>query len=365
MTAKYRHPDFKALSLESAPECRFEQAPKDATLPDAFMSTTNFPTYVHVGGSWRMPEMHRMDSHLVWDPKLSRLVTKEFSRIRKGDLVACATAEDGTEGVLVWSHGFEDPQAKAGAVDAFAFMATEVSREKPVNYEALYAEFLKNRGAQGRILWVIGPALVHARGREAMEWLVHNGFCHCLFAGNAVGVHDVEAALYGSTLGMKADGSGAAHGHAFHMRAINEVKKAGSIEALVRQGKLKSGIMHALTVTKTPYVLAGSIRDDGPLPETIPDTLQSQGAMREHTNQATMVVMVATALHSIATGNMLPTFCKRPSGELAEITTICVDQEEFTVNKLKDRGTHQAYGVVTNAQDFMRLVHLELKARIS
>src|SRR5262249_23091965 len=128
--------------------------------------------------------------------------------------------------------------------------------------------------------------------------------------------------------------------------------------------KVRSGIMHACTVTNTPYLLAGSIRDDGPLPETIPDTLQSQGLMREWTSQATMCVMVATALHSIATGNMLPTFCRKPDGEIHELVTICVDQTEFTVSKLKDRGTHQAFGVVTNAQDFMRIIHLELARRI-
>src|SRR5581483_12179061 len=139
---RFRHPDFKALALENARECRFEPAPKDATLPDGFMSTTNFPTYVHVAGKWRMPEMHRMDSHLVWDPKTERLATKEFPRIKKGDLVACATAEDGSEGVLVWSHGFEDPNKKANTEDAFTFMATEVSREKPVNYPAIFDEFL-------------------------------------------------------------------------------------------------------------------------------------------------------------------------------------------------------------------------------
>ncbi|HEY4588579.1 MAG TPA: hypothetical protein VII86_05105, partial [Thermoanaerobaculia bacterium] len=142
-----------------------------------------------------------------------------------------------------------------------------------------------------------------------------------------------------------------------------EVKKAGSIQALVDAGRLKGGIMHALTVTGTPYVLAGSIRDDGPLPETIPSALESQGAMRELTVKATMVVMVATALHAIAAGNMLPTFCVRPDGTMDEITTICVDQTEFVVSKLKDRGTHQAFGVVTNAQDFMRLVQLELMGR--
>ena len=197
-----------------------------------------------------------------------------------------------------------------------------------------------------------------------MEWLVKNGFCHGVVTGNAVAVHDVEAALFGTTLGMKADGSGEAFGHASHMKAINEVKKAGSIRALVDAGALTSGIMHALTVTSTPYVLGGSIRDDGPLPETIVSVTETQAAMRELTAQATMVVMVATALHAIAAGNMLPTFCTRKDGSLAEITPICVDQTEFVVGKLKDRGTHQAFGVVTNAQDFMRLLQLELMSRV-
>ena len=359
----YREPDFSKPSLANAPECRFEPAPADTVLPDGFMSTTNYPTYVRVGGKWRMPERPRMDSHLVWDPAAERLRIKEFRLVEKGDLVAVATAEDGSEGVLVWDRGFLEEEDDTKLPEAFAFMSSEVSREKPVNYDALFREFARNRGGNGSILWVIGPALVHARGRIAMEWLIHNGYCHGVITGNAVGVHDVEAALYGTTLGMMADGSGTAGGHATHMRAINEVKKAGSIAALVGSGALKGGIMHALTVTKTPYVLAGSIRDDGPLPETIVSALDAQGAMRELTVDATMVVMVATALHSIAVGNMLPTFCVRPDGTMSEITTICVDQTEFVVGKLKDRGTHQAFGVVTNAQDFMRLVQLELMAR--
>lgn len=360
----YREPDFSRPRLADAPECRFEPAPADTVLPDGFMSTTNHPTYVKIGGRWRMPERPRMDSHLVWDPATERLLIKEFRLVRKGDLVAVATAEDGSEGVLVWDRGFQGEVDDTHIPEAFAFMASEVSREKPVNYDAIFREFMRNRGKDGFILWVIGPALVHARGRIAMEWLIHNGFCHGVITGNAVGVHDVEASLFGTTLGMLADGSGTAGGHSSHMKAINEVKKAGSIKALVDQGRLAGGIMHALTVTGTPYVLAGSIRDDGPLPETIASALDSQEAMRELTSKATMVVMVATALHAIAAGNMLPTFCVRPDGEIAEITTICVDQTEFVVGKLKDRGTHQAFGVVTNAQDFMRLVQLELQARI-
>lgn len=359
----YRPPDFDDAGLRRAPECRFEPAPKDGTLPDGFMSTTNHPTYVKIGGRWRMPERPRMDAHLVWSPADDRIDVREFRAVRRGDFVAVASAEDGSEGVLVWDRGFDD-EADVTHAEAFAFMSSEVSREKPVNYEAIFDRFLENRGKAGCILWVVGPALVHARGREALEWMIHNGFAHAVLTGNAVGVHDVEAALFGSTLGMKADGSGTAGGHALHMRAINEVKKAGSIRALVDAGRIQGGIMHALTVTGTPYVLAGSIRDDGPLPETVTDALACQAAMREQTARATMVVMVATALHAIAAGNMLPTYCTAADGSIREITTICVDQTEFLVSKLKDRGTHQAFGVVTNAQDFMRLLQLELGARI-
>ncbi len=236
----YRPPDFAALGLDSAPDCRFVPAPADFTLPDGFLSTTNFPTYVKIAGRWRLPQMPRMDSHILWDPPSGALVVKEFRLVRRGDLVAVASAEDGSEGVFVWDRGFEE-ERDLTSDEAFGFMTREVSREKPVNYDAILRLFMENRGDRGSILWVIGPALVHARGREAMEWMIHNGFVHCILTGNAVGVHDVEAALFGSTLGMRADGTVAAGGHSFHMRAINAVKKAGSINALVSSGEVKSG----------------------------------------------------------------------------------------------------------------------------
>lgn len=352
----YTPPNFPALGLDSISDCRFEPAPKDATLPDGFTSTTNFPTYVRINGEWKLPTMPRMDSHLVYDPNTDILEIKEFRKVRKGDLVAVAQHEDGSDGVFVWTKGFQ--KEESSSEEAFSFMSSDVSREKPVDYDAIIQAFKDNH--DGYIIWVIGPALVHARGREAMEWLIRNGYAHCVLAGNAVAVHDIEAALYGSTLGMKADGTGVADGHACHMRAINEVKKAGSVEELVNSGAVKSGIMRALVQESVPFVLAGSIRDDGPLPDTITDALEAQGAMRTHTNKATMVVMVATALHSIAVGNMLSTYHQAEDGTIREITTICVDQTEFVVSKLKDRGTHQAFGVVTNAQDFMRLIQLEL-----
>src|SRR3989441_908881 len=236
-------------------------------------------------------------------------------------------------------------------------MATEVSRERPVDYSVL-AELLgeeKVRG--GRILWVIGPALVHARAREDMIWFIENGYCHVLLGGNAVAVHDLEAAIFGTTLGMSSSGESVEGGHGLHMRAINAIRRAGSIEQAVTQQLVKSGIMHSLVSNRVPYVLAGSIRDDGPLPDVIPDTLTAQDAMRAHTSKATFAIFVATALHAIAVGNMLPAFVDDEDTEkICPLTTICVDQTEFVVTKLRDRDTHQAYGVVTNAQDFMHVL---------
>jgi hypothetical protein len=188
-----------------------------------------------------------------------------------------------------------------------------------------------------------------------MIWFIENGYANVLLGGNAVAVHDCEAAIFGTTLGMSSSGEGVEGGHALHMRAINAIRRAGSIAAAVKQGLVTEGIMHALVTHNVPFVLAGSIRDDGPLPGVYSDTLAAQDAMREHTVKATGAIFVATALHAIAVGNMLPAF-HLADGVPAPLMTICVDQTEFVVNKLKDRGTHQAYGVVTNAQDFMHVL---------
>jgi hypothetical protein len=169
-------------------------------------------------------------------------------------------------------------------------------------------------------------------------------------------VHDIEAAIFGTTLGMSNTGQPTDGGHGLHMRAINRVRALGSIEAAVEQGLIKSGIMHAVVRQKVPYVLAGSIRDDGPLPGVFSNSLDAQDAMREHAVKATGAILVASALHAIAVGNMLPAYHTNFGGVPTPLMTICVDQTEFVVNKLKDRGTHQAYGVVTNAQDFMHVL---------
>src|SRR5262249_30698595 len=184
---------------------------------------------------------------------------------------------------------------------------------------------------------------------------------------NAVAVHDIEASIFGTTLGMTSTGEATSGGHGLHMRAINKVRAAGSIANAVKQGIVKDGIMYSLVKYDIPFVLTASIRDDGPLPDVITDMLVAQDAMKQHTTKATMAILIATALHAIATGNMLPAFVTERDGTMRELPTICVDSSEFVVSKLKDRGTHQAFGVVTNAQDFMHILRLyverELDAR--
>ena len=196
--SKYVPPDFR--NYKKSPNCVFKKAPKDKTLPDGFLSTTNHPTYIKINNVWKIPENPRMDSHVVWLPAEERLEIREFREICEGDLVAIATAEDGSEGVLVWDRGFVNVEEESNE-EKFSFMSSEVSREKPVDYESIFDEFLFHRD-HGYIIWVIGPALVHSRGREAMEWLISNHFCDVILSGNAVAVHDIEAALFGSTTGF-------------------------------------------------------------------------------------------------------------------------------------------------------------------
>jgi lysine-ketoglutarate reductase/saccharopine dehydrogenase-like protein (TIGR00300 family) len=356
----FSHPDFGAPTLAAAPDARFEAAPADGVLPEGFFSTTNLPTYVRVGGRWRMPREPRMDAALVLDAE-GELWVKEPRRVRKGERVALGYAEDGTEGIFVHTAAFLGESEEG----EFKFMTSEVSREKPIDYALMASILVAERDRGGYPVWVTGPALVHSRARADMVWFIANGFVGALLAGNAVAVHDIEASIFGTTLGMTRTGEATSGGHGLHMRAINKVRAAGSIARAVEQGVITDGIMHACVVHGVPFVLTGSIRDDGPLPEVITDAIEGQEAMKRHTVKATMAVLVATALHAIATGNMLPAFVTEGDGSLRELPTICVDSSEFVVSKLKDRGTHQAFGVVTNAQDFMHILRLYVERELA
>jgi lysine-ketoglutarate reductase/saccharopine dehydrogenase-like protein (TIGR00300 family) len=351
-------PDFS--KLKQAPDAQFVPAPADGVLPEGFFSSTNLPTYVRMKGKWTMPRDPRMDSAIVLAGD-GTLDVREGRRLKKGDLVAVGQAEDGTEGILVHSEAFMGDESEG----EFAFMTSEVSREKPIDYAMMASILVGERDRGGYPIWVTGPALVHSRARADMAWFIANGFVGALLAGNAVAVHDIEASIYGTTLGMTQAGKATSGGHGLHMRAINRIRAAGSIARAVEQGIVKDGIMHACVVNKVPFVLTGSIRDDGPLPDVITDSVAGQDAMREHAKKATMAILIATALHAIATGNMLPAFVTEKDGTLRELPTICVDSSEFVVSKLKDRGTHQAFGVVTNAQDFMHILRLYVERELA
>jgi len=348
-------PDFEAPRLRSAPDAKFAPAPADGVLPEGFYSTTNLPTWLKVGGRWSMPREPRMDACIVRAPD-GELWAREMRRVRLGDAVAIGLQEDGSEGILV-KEGLFDPASDA----SFKFMASDVSREKPTDYSEIARLLVAEKARGGHVLWVTGPALVHARAREDLAWFVAHGFVGALLAGNAVAVHDIEASLYGTTLGMSHVGETMPLGHGAHLRAINRIRAAGGIAPAVHQGILRDGVMHACVVHQTPFVLCGSIRDDGPLPEVVPDVLEAQDAMRLHAARGTAAVFIATALHAIAVGNMLPSFVVDPDGWLRPLPVVCVDASEFVVGKLRDRGTHQAFGVVTNAQDFLRLLRLAVQ----
>lgn len=348
---KYQSPDFNSAPLANSPEARFAPVTVDGVLPDGFFSTSNLPTYIKADGRWALPTRPRMDCAIRREGASLEVI--EPRRLKQGDQIAMGLAEDGSEGIYVHSAGF---LGGARSANEFRFMSSEVSRERPVNYEELAARLIEEKTRGGFLIWVAGPALVHSRARGDFEWFIRQGFVQAVLAGNAVAVHDIEAAIFGTTLGMSNTGQPADHGHGLHMRAINQVRAAGSIQAAVDQGLIQGGIMHALVTGKVPFVLAGSIRDDGPLPGVFTDSLAAQDAMREHTVKATGAILVATALHAIAVGNMLPAYHTHHEGIPTPLMTICVDQTEFVVNKLKDRGTHQAYGVVTNAQDFMHVL---------
>lgn len=359
---QYTPPDFTQAPLATAPAARLVPCEADGVLPDGFFATTNLPSYVKgEDGRWTMPREPRMDGCLVRDAGGTWWV-REGRRVRRGDLVVVGRAEDGSEGVLVHARGFEPPGGVGGD---FHFMSSQVSREKPIDYQQLARMLVDERRRGGYVAWVTGPALVHSRARDNLVWFIRHGFVQALLAGNAVAAHDIEAAVVGTTLGMTSGGAPTEGGHSAHMRAINAVRRAGSIAAAVRSGLIPSGIMHACVIEEVPFVLCGSIRDDGPLPDVITDAVAAQDAMRAHTVKATMAVMVATALHSIAVGNMLPAYYEDAENGIMELPTICVDASEFLVSKLKDRGTHQAVGVVTNAQDFMSILRAAVEEEVA
>ncbi|HWC35716.1 MAG TPA: TIGR00300 family protein [Mycobacteriales bacterium] len=322
-------------------------APADGVFPDGFYSTTNLETVVRLDGQWVPVEQPEMDCGLLVSN--GRVRTVPVSDVRAGDEIVC-----GAGGVKVVLPQREHRAVENHAVEGhFEFMNSVVSSEKPqallVRQLAARMREVKNDG--GRILWVAGPAVVHTGGATPLVALVEQGWVDVLFSGNALATHDIESALFGTSLGVDlAAGTGVAHGHEHHIRAINTIRAAGSIKQAVDAGLLRSGVMHAMVQAGRPFVLVGSVRDDGPLPDVYTDVIEGQRAMRAQLPGVGFAIMVATMLHSIATGNLLP----------ASVPLVAVDINPATVTKLADRGSTQAIGIVTDIGLFLEQLAHEL-----
>jgi lysine-ketoglutarate reductase/saccharopine dehydrogenase-like protein (TIGR00300 family) len=327
-------------------EASVSAADADGVFPDHFYSTTNLETRVRIDGTWLEVGNPEMDCGLILERddegRPSRVYTLPMSDVRAGMLVIT-----GASGIRVT---IPTPDRTAGA---FGFMESEVSSEKPqAVLVRQVADGMREAKAEGKkVLWVAGPGVVHTGAAPAMVALVNAGYVDVVFAGNALATHDIESSLYGTSLGVDlAMGRGVEHGHEHHIRALNTIRKEGSIKAAVDSGVLTGGIMHALVTHEKEFVLVGSVRDDGPLPDVYTDVIEGQRAMRAGIADVGFCLMVATMLHSVATGNILP----------ASIPLVCVDINPATVTKLADRGSSQARGIVTDVGLFLEQLAVEL-----
>lgn len=326
-----------ALPVEKDEEAaHLEPAPEDGVFPDHFYATTNLTTWVRVNARWIEVELPEMDCGIRVDLASMRAECVPFHRVKKGDVI------------VVGHHGIKiQPIERHVPREGFEFMSSLVSTEQPkaLLIREIAEAMKKARHDSGRILVVAGPGLVHTGAAQYLVKLIEEGYVQVLFAGNGLAVHDIETALYGTSLGVYLDKKiRASEGHEHHLRAINAIKKAGGIKRAVDTGIVQSGIFYSCVKNGVDFVLAGSIRDDGPLPDVITDTLVAQDLMREKARGVSFALMMATTLHAIATGNLLP----------ATVKTVCVDINPAVVTKLADRGTFQAIGLVTDVEPFLR-----------
>jgi lysine-ketoglutarate reductase/saccharopine dehydrogenase-like protein (TIGR00300 family) len=315
-------------------------APRDQVVPPGFYSTTNHPTDVRVDGEWIPVEDPEMDCAVVVERGAgTRARTAVLNAVEAGDMVVTGEA-----GIRV-----DPPERPRESEGAFGFMQGGVSSERPSEstIEQVADAIVETKREGGDVLAVCGPALIHSGAREDLARLVRAGYVDAISAGNGFAVHDIERDLYGTSLGVNTETlDHARKGHKHHIYTISEVIRAGGIEAAVEDGLVESGVMYECVVNDRPYVLAGSIRDDGPLPGTITDAVEAQNAIREQAHEADMVLMLSTLLHSVAVGNCLPSTTR----------VVCVDINPATVTQLLDRGSAQAVGMVTDIGTFVPIL---------
>jgi lysine-ketoglutarate reductase/saccharopine dehydrogenase-like protein (TIGR00300 family) len=317
-------------------DARLVAADISGAFPEGFYSTTNQRTEIRVGSRWIEVKDQEMDCGVLVDSAAGTAICKAMTEVKIGEQYVVGHA-----GVRVL------PEAREAETHGFEFMNSPVSTEKPkgVAIRQVALELIRAKQEGGRALLVGGPAIVHTGSVEHVSSLIRRGYIHRLFAGNALATHDIEHAIFGTSLGVRLDsGDILEAGHEHHLRAINRIRRLGGIRRAVETGELKSGIMYECVKNNVDFLLAGSIRDDGPLPEVITDTLVAQAQMREKIRDVTFCLMVATTLHSIAVGNLLPAWVK----------VVCVDINPSTVIKLADRGSFQTVGLVTDVEPFFR-----------
>ncbi len=334
--------------VEGTPEAIVRAADMDGAAPEDFYSTTNHRTQVFLNGEWRLVDNQRMDAALVVSASAQppRVECRKIRDIRKGDQIVC-----GMQGIRVL------PDVQSRDKPSFGFMSNEVSSERRVETAVARVADMMRRVKKdgGKIAFVAGPVVVHTGGAQYFCDLIRHGYVDVLLAGNALAVHDIEVSLSGTSLGIDlSSGHPVEHGHRNHMRAINAVRRAGGIGKAVDSGILKTGVMHACHTFGVKYILAGSIRDDGPLPETMMDLIAAQDAYGKALADVDVVVMLSSMLHSIGVGNMLPSWVK----------VICVDINPAVVTKLSDRGSTQTIGIVTDVGLFLHQLAEQLKAHV-
>ena len=318
-------------------------APKDACVPDEFYSTTNHKTEIFLSGGWKEVALQRMDGVITVSDKGP--VCKKLRDVKEGDKIVCSS-----ESVRVF------PPQRERHTDLFGFMSGDVSSERSVDVAVakISEDFRSARERGEKVVAVAGPVVIHTGGGAALASLIRDGYIHALLGGNAIAVHDIESQFFGTSLGIDmSTGRPTPEGHKSHMRAINRINSYGSIQGAIDAGVLKAGVMYETLKRGIPYCLAGSIRDDGPLPETETDMIRAQTKYSEIIRGASMVIMLSSMLHSIGTGNMLPSWVK----------TICVDINPAVVTKLSDRGSSQTIGIVSDVGFFLRALAAKLMER--
>ena len=352
---EYREPDFTKEKFVNAPDAKWEGVTVKGVAPENYHSTSMYPEYFKIDGKWILAKESRMDSSVVIGND-GELKVVENRNLEIGDKVILGRSENAEEGIYLHSTGFEDP-AEAND-DQFVFRQGR-SRETSFarDYDRLF-ELLKYEKEHGDILWVMGPAFsFDADARRAMQVMVENGYVDGLMAGNALATHDLEGSMFHTALGQDIyTQKSQPNGHYNHLDVINRVRKSGSIAQFIDDYKIDNGIMYSCVKHNVPFVLTGSIRDDGPLPEVIGNAYEGQTAMRNMVKKSTTVICLATMLHTIATGNMTPSYRVLEDGTVRPVFLYTVDADEFVVNKLLDRGSLAATTIVTNVQDFIMIV---------